>query len=62
MAVAAATSPIQAWYFYEVYECADGRYVSVAAIEAKFHAELLRLLEIDAATMPPQMDRSRWPR
>ena len=48
-------------YFYEVYECADGRYVSVAAIEAKFHAELLRLLEIDPATMPPQMDRSRWP-
>ncbi|HXA23409.1 MAG TPA: CoA transferase, partial [Acetobacteraceae bacterium] len=48
-------------YFYEVYECADGRYVSVAAIEAKFHAELLRLLEIDPATMPPQMDRTRWP-
>jgi alpha-methylacyl-CoA racemase len=48
-------------YFYEVYECADGRYVSVAAIEAKFHAELLRLLEIDPGTMPPQMDRERWP-
>src|SRR5215469_5210062 len=48
-------------YFYEVYECADGKYVSVAAIEAKFHAELLRLLEIDPSTMPPQMDRSRWP-
>ncbi len=48
-------------YFYEVYECADGRYVSVAAIEAKFHAELLRLLEIDPETMPPQMDRERWP-
>jgi alpha-methylacyl-CoA racemase len=48
-------------YFYEVYECADGRYVSVAAIEAKFHAELLRLLEIDLSTMPPQMDRERWP-
>jgi alpha-methylacyl-CoA racemase len=48
-------------YFYEVYECADGRYVSVAAIEAKFHAELLRLLEIDPSTMPPQMDRERWP-
>ena len=48
-------------YFYEVYECADGKYVSVAAIEAKFHAELLRLLEIDPATMPPQMDRARWP-
>ena len=48
-------------YFYEVYECADGRYVSVAAIEAKFHAEFLRLLEIDPSTMPPQMDRERWP-
>jgi alpha-methylacyl-CoA racemase len=48
-------------YFYDVYECADGRYVSVAAIEAKFHAELLRLLEIDPTTMPPQMDRSHWP-
>ncbi len=48
-------------YFYEVYECADGRYVSVAAIEAKFHAELLRLLDIDPETMPPQMDRGHWP-
>ena len=48
-------------FFYEVYECADGRYVSVAAIETKFLAELLRLLEIDPATMPPQMDRDRWP-
>jgi alpha-methylacyl-CoA racemase len=48
-------------YFYDVYECADGGYVSVAAIEAKFHAELLRLLEINPATMPPQMDRTRWP-
>jgi alpha-methylacyl-CoA racemase len=48
-------------HFYEVYECADGRHVSVAAIEAKFYAELLRLLEIDPASMPPQMDRARWP-
>lgn len=48
-------------HFYEVYKCADGRYVSVAAIEPKFYAELLRLLEIDPATMPPQMDRTRWP-
>ena len=48
-------------YFYEVYECADGRYVSVAAIEGKFHAELLRRLEIDPASMPSQMDRAHWP-
>ena len=48
-------------YFYEVYECADGAYVSVASIEGKFHAELLRLLEIDPAALPPQQDRAGWP-
>jgi alpha-methylacyl-CoA racemase len=48
-------------HFYEVYECADGRWISVAAIEGKFYAELLRRLDIDPATMPPQMDREGWP-
>jgi alpha-methylacyl-CoA racemase len=47
-------------YFYEVYECADGQFISLAAIEAKFHAELLRLLEIDPASMPAQRDRGGW--
>ena len=47
-------------YYYEVYECADGQYVSLAPIEAKFHAELLRLLEIDPAAMPAQRDRTGW--
>jgi alpha-methylacyl-CoA racemase len=47
-------------YFYEVYECSDGQYISIASIEAKFHAELLQRLEIDAAAMP-QWDRSKWP-
>lgn len=49
-------------YFYEVYECADGQYISVAPIEAKFHAELLRLLEIDPASMPGQRDKTGWAR
>ena len=48
-------------YFYEVYECSDGQYISVASIEAKFHAELLQRLEIDPVTVPPQWDRSKWP-
>ncbi len=48
-------------YFYEVYECADGKFISVAAIEGKFHAELLQRLEIDPDSMPPQSDRARWP-
>jgi alpha-methylacyl-CoA racemase len=49
-------------YYYEVYECADGQFISLAPIEAKFHAELLRLLEIDPASMPGQSDRTGWAR
>src|SRR4029077_12345644 len=49
-------------HFYEAYECADGRWISVAAIEGKFYAELLRRLDIDPAKMPSQqMDRDHWP-
>lgn len=49
-------------YFYDSYECADGKYVSVAAIEAKFHAEMLQLMELDPSIVTDQMDRSDWPR
>ena len=49
-------------YYYEVYECADGQFVSLAPIEAKFHAELLRLLEINPADMPAQRDKAGWER
>ena len=48
-------------HFYNVYECADGGWISIAPIEGKFYTELLRRLDIDPATMPPQMDRARWP-
>jgi alpha-methylacyl-CoA racemase len=49
-------------YFYDSYECADGKYVSVAAIEPKFHAEMLDLMELDPSIVTKQMDRSDWPR
>jgi len=48
-------------FFYDVYECADGGYVSLAPIEDKFLEELLRRMEIDPATMPAKLDRRRWP-
>jgi alpha-methylacyl-CoA racemase len=48
-------------HFYNVYECADGCWISIAPIEGKFYAELLRRLDIDPATMPPQMNREQWP-
>ncbi|MBN9743503.1 carnitine dehydratase [Amycolatopsis sp. A1MSW2902] len=34
-------------HFYGVYECADGRHVSIGSIEPQFHHELLRLLGLD---------------
>jgi len=49
-------------YFYDVYECADGHWISVAPIEGKFHRELLERLEIDSTQFGAQMDRANWPR
>jgi alpha-methylacyl-CoA racemase len=47
--------------FYEVYETADHRYVSVGSIETQFYAELLRLSGLEGEELPGQMDRSQWP-
>jgi len=49
-------------HFYEVYECADGKWLSVAALEPKFYAELLRLLEIEPSTLGEQLDSAAWPK
>lgn len=45
--------------YYDAYRCADGRYLSVAAIEPKFYALLLERLGLDAASLPAQNDRER---
>jgi alpha-methylacyl-CoA racemase len=47
--------------FYDVYACADGRYVAVAPLEPQFYAELLDGLGLDPARLPDQNDRSGWP-
>ena len=47
--------------YYDTYECADGRYVAVGAIEPQFYAALLAGLGLDAATLPGQNDAARWP-
>jgi len=54
-----------AW-FYEVYETADGGYVSVGPIDAKSCGELLRLIgladDVDGGgPVPDQSDRDSWP-
>jgi alpha-methylacyl-CoA racemase len=47
--------------FYNVYECADGKWVSIAPVEKRFFQELLKRIGIDEAEIPDRMDRSSWP-
>jgi alpha-methylacyl-CoA racemase len=46
--------------FYSTYETRDGKFVSVAAIEAAGYAQLLFLLGIDSVSLPPQNDPAGW--
>ncbi|GAA5883134.1 hypothetical protein JCM3774_005329 [Rhodotorula dairenensis] len=57
--------------WYDVYECKDGRYMSLGAIENHFYAEFLRLFlgalpaDLRAEQHPraeEQLDRASWPR
>lgn len=47
-------------HFYEVYETADGGHLAVGAIEPRFYARLLELLELPADAFP-QWQTDRWP-
>jgi alpha-methylacyl-CoA racemase len=48
--------------FYEVYRCADGKYISVGSIESKFYVLLLEKLGLqDHPLLQDQKDRARWP-
>jgi alpha-methylacyl-CoA racemase len=47
-------------HFYDTYRTKDGKFMSVGAIEPQFYAALLKGLGIDPATMPDQLDQSKW--
>jgi alpha-methylacyl-CoA racemase len=47
--------------FYDVYACADGRYVSVGALEPQFYALLLDRLGLADVDPKAQYDRAAWP-
>lgn len=47
--------------FYAVYECADGRSLSIAPIEPHFYALLVDGLGLAGEDLPDQYDRDRWP-
>ncbi len=49
-------------HFYDVYETAEGEYVSLGSIEPQFYAELLRLSGLgEQPDLPAQLDQGQWP-
>ncbi|MEC9000694.1 MAG: CaiB/BaiF CoA-transferase family protein [Actinomycetota bacterium] len=48
-------------HFYDVYECADGGWISIGSIEPQFYAELVEKLGLDPDDFADQHERSRWP-
>jgi alpha-methylacyl-CoA racemase len=47
---------------YDVYECADGLYLSVGPIEGKFRQVLFSRIGLDAASVPDLDDPANWPK
>ena len=48
-------------HFYDTYECADGKYVAIGAIEPQFYKELLARAEISDSQFQAQQDTAQWP-
>lgn len=49
-------------HFYHVYDCADGGWISIGALEPKFYAELLERLGLAGdPDFAAQYDRAKWP-
>jgi alpha-methylacyl-CoA racemase len=49
-------------HFYSIYKTRDGRHISIASVEPKFYAELLRLTGLaHDKDLPAQLDRANWP-
>ena len=48
-------------HFYEVYETADGKYVSIGSIEPQFYAQLCQLAELPAEDFGHQINPPKWP-
>jgi alpha-methylacyl-CoA racemase len=48
-------------HFYDVYECADGEYISVGSIEPQFYALLIEKAALDPEEFADQHNREKWP-
>ena len=47
--------------FYDVYACADGRYITFGALEPQFYALLLKKLGLADVDPAAQYEKSAWP-
>ena len=54
-------SPFHDSPFYDVYECADGRCITIGALEPQFYALLLNKLGLADVDPAAQYDRAQWP-
>jgi alpha-methylacyl-CoA racemase len=49
-------------HFYDTYETADGKWISIGSIEPQFYALLLKHAGIDDPEFQAQNDRTKWPK
>src|SRR5690349_23699108 len=47
--------------FYDCYTCADGKFISIGAIEPQFYAELLALAGVEDPQFGKQWRQADWP-
>jgi alpha-methylacyl-CoA racemase len=47
--------------YYGTYECADGKYIAVGALEPQFYATLRAKAGLDDPAFDGQRDQARWP-
>jgi alpha-methylacyl-CoA racemase len=48
-------------HFYDTYETADGKYISIGALEPDFYRLLIELTGVDAKEFSSHMDHRYWP-
>ena len=47
--------------FWRCYETKDGKHISLGCVEEKFYNLLMETLDIDPASLPPQLEPESWP-
>ena len=47
--------------FWRCFETKDGKHISIGCVEEKFYDLMLETLDIDPASLPPQLEPEGWP-